>query len=97
MTLGNGAVTIMITKHKINTNRSTELELVGAGDALPAALWSKCFIEAQGYTVTQNIMYQDNHTTLRLEVNGKKIRSKCTKHIKGRCFFITDSIAHGDI
>ena len=70
MTLGKGAVTSMSTKHKINTKSSTESELVGADDARPAALWSKYFIEAQGYTVTQNIMYQDNQTTLRLEVNG---------------------------
>ena len=60
MTLGKGAVTSMRTKHKINTNISTEWKLVGADDALPAALWSKYFIGAQGYTVTQNIMYQDN-------------------------------------
>ena len=97
MTLGKGYVTIMSTKHNINTKSSTESELVRADDALPAALWSKYFIESQGYTVTQNIMYQDNQDTLRLEVNGKFSSSKRTKHIKARCFFITDSITHGDV
>ena len=86
MTLGKGAVTSMSTKHKINTKISTESEFVGADDDLPAALWSKYFIEAQGYTVTQDIMYQDKQATLRLEVNGKFSSSKRTKHIKARYF-----------
>ena len=70
MILGKGDVTSMSNKHKINTKSSTESELVGDGYALPAALFSEYIIEAQGYTVTQNIMYQNNQATLRLEVNG---------------------------
>ena len=97
MNLGKEDVTSMSTKHKINTKSSTESELVGDYDALPAALWGKYFIEAQGYTVTQNIMYQDNQATLRLEANGNFSRSKRTKHIKAQYFFITDSISHGNI
>ena len=87
MTLGKGAVTSMSTKHKINTKISTESELVGSDAALPDALWSKFFSESQGYTFTQNVIYQDNQTTLRLEVNGKFSRSKHTKHIKARYFY----------
>ena len=82
MALGKGAVISMSIKHKINTKSSTEPEPVGADDALPASLWSKYFIDAQGYTVTYNIMYQDNQATQRLEVNGRISSSKRTKHIK---------------
>ena len=87
MNLGKEDVTSMSTKHKINTKSSTESELVGADDALPAALWSKYFIEAQGYTVTQNIMYQDNQAALRLEVNRKKFQLKAHQAYQGAIFF----------
>jgi hypothetical protein len=34
---------------------------------------------------------------MRLEVNGSFSSSKCTKHIKGRYFFIRDKIKNGDL
>ncbi len=68
MSLGKGAVLSYSWKHKINVKSSTESELVGADLALPyAALWCLYFIEGQGYSVEQNIMFQDNQATMRLE------------------------------
>jgi hypothetical protein len=40
------------------------------------------FIEAQGYSVEQNLLFQDNQSTMHLKVNGSFFSSKCTKHIK---------------
>ncbi|EJK55981.1 hypothetical protein THAOC_24212 [Thalassiosira oceanica] len=92
-----GAQTSISRKHKINTRSSTESELVGADDILPSAIWSKYFIEAQGFTVDRNIMYQDNQSAMLLENNGKFSSSKRTKHINNRYFLIKDKIEQGDL
>ena len=47
--LGKGAIVSQSNKQKINEMSSTEGELVGAHKVLPTALWSRYFIEAQGY------------------------------------------------
>ena len=39
-------------------------------DALPQVLWSVYFVKDQGYYIDQNIMFQDNMATIRLEFNG---------------------------
>ena len=71
---------------------STEGELVGAHKVIPTVLWSRYFIEAQGYDVEQMIRYQDNPAMCVLEVNGRFSSTKQTKHINARYFFITDCI-----
>ncbi len=52
------------TKQKINTKSSTESELAALDDNLPMNLWCLYFIEAQRYTVEQNIVFQDNQSTM---------------------------------
>jgi len=51
MTLGKGAVMSFSRGQKLNVQSSTECELVGIDDAMPQMMWSKYFIEAQGWTV----------------------------------------------
>ena len=97
MSLGKGATVSISKKHPVNTKSSTESEIVGADQALTPCIWSKNFIEAQGYTVEHNIMYQDNQAAMRLEVNGALSSSKRTKHIKRRYFFIKDKIADREL
>ena len=60
-------------------------------------LWCLYFIEAQGYTVEQNVVFQDNQSTMRLAVNGSLSLSKRTKHIKARYYFIKDKIEEGEV
>ena len=86
MTLGKGATISHSVKHKLNTKSSTESKLVGDDDMLVNALWGLYFIQSQGYTFDQNIMYQDNMTTMRLEINGTLSSYKRTKHIKASYF-----------
>ena len=45
----------------------------------------------------QNILYQANMTTMRLEVNGDFSSSKRAKNIKAKLFFIKDKVEDGDI
>ena len=50
------------------------------------------FLEEQGYDVKENILYQDNKSTIQLEKNGKASSHKRTRHINIRYFFLTDQI-----
>ena len=54
-------------------------------------------MEAQGYGVRENIVYQDNKSAILLEKNGKASSSKRTKHINIRYYFVTDRIAKGEL
>ena len=60
-------------------------------------MWCKYFLEAQGYTVESNILYQDNKSTILLAKNGRMSAGKNSKHIKNRFFLITDKIAQKDL
>ena len=64
MSFGKGAVLSYSQKQKINTKSSTESELVGMDDALTRVIWGLYFVEAQGYTIDQNIAFQDNQATM---------------------------------
>jgi hypothetical protein len=96
MGMGSGAVYASSQKQKLNTKSSTESDLVGAADVLPQLLWTKYFLEAQGYG-TDPILYQDNQSTMKLENNGKASSGKRTRHIAIRYFFITDCIASKEV
>ena len=95
--MGRGFPIVSSTKQKLNTRSSTETEVVGADDFMPAICWTRYFMEAQGYKVIDNILFQDNKSAMLLAKNGKASSSKRTKHIHIRYFFITDRIAKGDL
>ena len=54
-------------------------------------------MEAQGYEIEKNILYQDNKSTILLLKNGKQSSSKRTRAINIRYFFLTDQIAKGNL
>jgi hypothetical protein len=97
MSLGKGATISFSNKLKITTKSSTESELVGADQAPSSILHTRYFIEAQGYSVEQNILYQDNQPTMRLEVNDSFSSLKQTKHIKCRYSFIRDKLDNSNL
>ena len=59
---------------------------------MPSILWTRHFLEAQGYGVRENIVFQDNKSAMLLEKNGKASSGKRTKHIDICYFFVTDQI-----
>ena len=81
----------------MNTGSSTKSELVGIADVLGMMMWCNYFMEAQGYTIESNILYQDNKSTILLAKNGRMSAGKNSKHIKNRFFLITDKVAQGDL
>lgn len=97
MTLGKGSVYSSSTRQRLNTISSTEAELVGANDFMPQILWTRYFLQAQGYDVRDNILHQDNQSAILLETNGKGSSSKRTRHINIRYYFICDRVASGEL
>jgi hypothetical protein len=97
LTMGKGFPIVSSMKQKLNTRSSTESELVGVDDMMPSILWTRYFLKAQGYHVNDNIIFQDNKSSMLLERNGKASSSRRTKHINVRYFFITDRIAKGEV
>ena len=97
MSMGGGAVTSFYCKHKMNGRSSTKAEIIGTHDAIQQVQWTNHFMEAQGYDITKNIMYQDNKSAILLDSNGKMSISKRTKHIHVRLFNIKDVIERCDM
>jgi hypothetical protein len=76
---GDGAVQESLSrKQKLNTRSSAESELVGVDDVSVMILWTKLFLEEQGYDINSNILYQDNKSAILLETNGKQSSRKRT-------------------
>jgi hypothetical protein len=57
MTYGHGTPMSMSRKQKLNTwSSSTEAKLVGPDDLSTLILWTKLFMEEQGYEIEKNIL-----------------------------------------
>ena len=56
MSMGKDAAVNISRKHKLNTGSSIEAELVSIADVLGMMMWRKYFMEAQGYTIENNIL-----------------------------------------
>ena len=96
MTMGNGAIQAISRKQKLNTRSSTEAELIGVDDAMTMIMWTKLFLEEQGYDVEKNVVLQDNQSAILLEKNGRKSAGKRSRALNVRYFFITDQIEKGN-
>ena len=79
---GRGSIISILRKQKLNTKSLLEVELIGADDAMPHIIWTRYFLEAQGYGINKNILYQDNMSAMLLKKNGKKSSIKNTRRIK---------------
>jgi hypothetical protein len=97
MSYGTGVPISVSRKQKLNTKSSTEAELVGVDDVTTMILWTKLFLEAQGYNISRNVIHQDNKSAILLAKNGKRSSSKRTRAINIRYFFVTDQIEKDNI
>ena len=64
-------------------------------DAMYLVIWTRLFLEAQGFKVVDNIVHQDNQSAMLLERNGKTSSSKKTQHIDIWYYFVTNHVAQG--
>jgi hypothetical protein len=97
MSLGRGVVYGTSKRQRLNTNSSTESEVVGTHDVMPQVLWTLYFLEAQGYKIDDNILYQDNKSSILLETNGRGSSGQRTRHMNVRYFFIADRVKSKEI
>ena len=97
MSLGKGAAYSMSGGQKIVGCSSTEAELIGVHDVMPQVIWTLNFLTAQGFEVKDNILYQDNMSTMLLAKNGRASVGKRSRHINIRYFFVKDRIANKEL
>ena len=97
MMMGGETPISLSRKQRLNTRSSNEAELVGFNNMSTMILWTKLFMEEQGYEVKKNILYQDNKSTILLEKNGKKSSGQRTRAINIRYFFMANQIECGNL
>ena len=47
------------------------MELDGVSDYIPYNLWAIMFLEKQGYKFRDNVLFQDNQSSILIEKNGR--------------------------
>ena len=97
MAMEKGAVVNISRKYKLNVGSSAESELVSIADILGMMMWCKYFMEAQGYTIKNNILYQDNKSAILLAKNGRILAGKNSKHLRNSFFLILDKVAQEEL
>ena len=90
MMMGEGAITTSNCQQTFNTRSSTAAEDVAADNIIGPTLWTRKILEAQGYNIQKNVMFQDNQRAMLLETNGRKSAGKRSSHLNIRFFFVTD-------
>jgi hypothetical protein len=97
MTMGKGYIAATSKKQKLTTRSSTEAELVAVDDVMHKILWSRLFLQAQGYSVGPSVIQQDNKSAILLETNGRRSSGARTRHLNIRYFFVMDRIQNGEV
>ena len=92
MSLGLGMIHCKSSKQKLNTKSSTESEIVAMSDYLPYNIWFKNFMKGQGYEFKKNVVYQDNQSAMKMEINGRHSCTGNSRHIDVRYFFTKDRV-----
>ena len=92
MSFGYGIVHGKSSKQKLNTKSSTESELVEVSEYLPYNIWLINFLKYQGYIIKNNVVYQDNQSAIRMEINGRNSCTGNSRHIDIRYFFVKDRV-----
>ena len=70
---------------------------MAADEVVGPMLWTKLFLEAQGYPIAKNVLLQDNRSAMLLKENGRKSAGKRSRHLNIRFLFVTDQRAKGNI
>ena len=96
ISLGKGPVYVRSSKQRLTSKSSTEAELIGVSDTLPQIVWTREFLEQQGYVSSPAKIFQDNQSTIVLANKGFSTSDK-TRHIGIRYFFVKDRIDAGEV
>jgi len=64
---------------------------------MPYNIWAILFLEAQGYKVIRNVLFQDNQSAILMQKNGRNSCTGNSRHINVRYFWIKDRVDNGDV
>ena len=92
MSFGYGMIHFNQSNQKLNTKSSTEAEVVGVSDCLTYNIWVCLLMEAQGYDIKQNILFQENQSAIKMKRNRKKSCTGNYIHIDIKYFFAKDRV-----
>jgi hypothetical protein len=92
MSMGNRIISSVSTKQKVNSRSSTEAKFITVDDVVSKGLWTKLFLEKQGYKIEVNVIYRDNEISMKMELNRKSSSGKRTHHFNIKYYYITDLI-----
>ena len=67
LSLGKGVIYSGSSKQRLVAHSSTESKLIGVYDVLPQMLWTKQFLEEQGWLDSMTMVYQDKLNFVRKE------------------------------
>ncbi len=63
---------------------------------MPSILLTRSLLKAQGYHVSDNVIFQDDKSSILMNHNGRPSNSKRTKHIHIFYFYIMYLISRGE-
>ena len=86
MSFGHGILHHKSSVQKLNTKISTEAELVGTSEYVPYNIWMKIFLHEQGYDIKDNVLFQDNQSSIKMETNGRRSCTGKSIHVNIRNF-----------
>ena len=96
-TMGRGALLNIEKQLGLVISSSTETEVVSTGEHMPKCAWFRYFILAQGDNPTEDILMQDNKSTILLQKSWPFSTGKGSKHINVRYFFVIDKIKNKEV
>ncbi len=71
-------------KMKCNTQSSAETELMSLHTKLPDVIWTRYFVECQGYEIDEYVIFQDNMSALSYKKEWKDLVFQANKAYKGK-------------
>ena len=86
--MGYGMIHCRSREQKLNTQITTESELVGTSEYVKLNIWIVMFNEAQGYEITKNVLFQDNKSAIKTEKNGRESCTGNSRHMNIQHFFV---------
>ena len=92
MSLGKGMILDHSTKQKVNSCSLVEAESIGINNKHSKIVWAKRFIQQQGFEVSDNVIYQDNTSAIKLAENGCESTGSRTIRFNIKVFYVKDLI-----
>ena len=85
--MGYGLLHGKLSKQKIIVKNSTEWDFLVVSDYLPYKICFNIFMETQKYGIKENMLYQYNKSTMRMQANGRNLWTGNSRHINVSYFF----------